>query len=1690
MRANLPFEVIPTTSSAAAGGEGEGGGFVLPPTSTKEALSSATALFTMTTVTTTTSSTTEEEEDEDDHHDEPHQLQQQQQQQRQQVQVHEVEEEDKEEEEKEEVLQVSPKQQGEGSSSSSRSLLQRQRLRHDEQENEDYYDERDEANDDINKGKIKFSTKKLYGRDNELETLHVLYQRMMTSKTTSSSSSTSSKRRQNEAKGSRPPPLTTRKSKEDKKQQDRKSIVFLPGFSGTGKSSLIKEFIKQLTATPPPSASADDKMAEMTSEEEGTDDEAEVKTYPQAAATTRHAFYPHELTPKPRFISGKYDELLFGSSSCSNIGGTTAGTTGSGAGAGGSSSMSTSYSAIAKAIGSYLSNLYHSNDDNDMIELELLKYELHMKNDGLLGQYVSVLQEIIPEITYLIDIETNNNVGISLSTSTDDDESSILLPIDVSFMSDQGDKNNNGGGGNNDDSINIKDDHNTKKKNVSPTSPTRNTDMSATTMATSTGRLAGASNSYSNIADARKRQKRERRRRLKRSRQHSTGGGIGSSSSRGGSVSRNTQQSGGNKKMQLQMVKHVFRNLIKLLCNAERPLILFLDDLQWIDEGSLELLTSLLNDPQLQYFMFIGAYRSNEVPENIHPVSLLIRDLQNKYNATTPTTTPTSEEEDVDGNGPDGDQDNGGTSTNNSVVVLELMELSQEHINEFIQDTLSFETGDESWPLTKAIYPKTLGNIFFTMQALEELVRISFLYYDVMFFTWSYNQNLTHVEMNSLLSDDVVEMVKSKIRHTLPYYLQRTLSIFAFTRSTIDANTLYELMKATSTVQDSTENDTVGKLMKSSPSSLQDLIQGLDLAVKEGLLMLLSTGVDIDDSDSDDDGAGHVNRMYAFSHDRIQEAAQGLIQDETYRNEICYHIAGALEYRSETDDGEEWMLFTAVYHMNALPSKYFSESSTADHDGDASLYLATINSKAATFAINRSAFSQAVQLLRAGVKNLNDIARRGVDANPVLTEASPNADTVATGTANASVDASQLWNEHYDLCISLYNCLIETEFTLGNMGNARDAVQRVLTYASRHPKDKIIAQFHDVEIYTSNKDRDFAGACVKSIRYLVRDHGIMELPDKSGTAETDADATSSPSTDTTPPQQAVVTDKQLAQEKKALNAAKRKHGRLHGLIGSHPCSNGATNLSLIDLMELDEMDDYHSLVMKLIAQLSHASMVSGNTNLCLLVNLIAQKLSWMHGLNEYLPTMLPHYGSQLRKLGQFRQAADVAIAAEELLYKMCHDGGSGNGQNIRPASFVRGVHVCRGAVTGMKVAFASNISTCNEVYKTALGCGETQFGILAAMVYSLSYYCCGGPLNTLLESKLIQFQNEATSNGLSPTLIVTFQIFRQTLYNLQGKKHDETGHGSNSSILMTLNSEADDGAKIRNPTMFDNGIAMDEDQALSEFQQGSPTYKQTLRDISVFRLLLGVIFRDKACMIDMLQRLSNCPDFDLCVPRQHLRDVMMGLASFYLVTSLKKQLKQLQQCKGNEENLEAIEDTKQQIQKYQIMGKSKLSFFSTLKKKVKSENATPIVSVLKAVQTPSPRLYEKAIDACQRAELPHLTALTNEWYGIHLLEKSTGLDSNMSKAQSRMIESMWLYYDWGAMSKVKQMRETYTFLRRVQRKEKNQSFTAANLMRFSTLVNTNTGSSHGGTNMSHGGSAASISGDNASLGSSEFLMFK
>jgi predicted ATPase len=130
-----------------------------------------------------------------------------------------------------------------------------------------------------------------------------------------------------------------------------------------------------------------------------------------------------------------------------------------------------------------------------------------------------------------------------------------------------------------------------------------------------------------------------------------------------------------------------FRRFLGVFARPEHPLALFLDDLQWLDAATLDVLEDLLVQEDLAHLLVVGAYRDNEV-DPTHP-------LMRKLSAIRQA---------------------GGT-----VQEIRLTALGSGHLTHLIADTLHCES-QRATPLAQLIHEKTAGNPFFAIQFIHALV--------------------------------------------------------------------------------------------------------------------------------------------------------------------------------------------------------------------------------------------------------------------------------------------------------------------------------------------------------------------------------------------------------------------------------------------------------------------------------------------------------------------------------------------------------------------------------------------------------------------------------------------------------------------------------------------------------------------------------------------------------------------------------------------------------------------------------------------------------------------------------------------------------------------------------------------------------------------------------------------------------
>ncbi|MBV8051418.1 MAG: PAS domain S-box protein, partial [Acidobacteriaceae bacterium] len=184
----------------------------------------------------------------------------------------------------------------------------------------------------------------------------------------------------------------------------------------------------------------------------------------------------------------------------------------------------------------------------------------------------------------------------------------------------------------------------------------------------------------------------------------------------------------------------VFRRLLAVFARPEHPLALFLDDLQWLDAATLDLLENLLTQTDVRHLLLIGAYRDNEVT-SAHP---LTRTLDRIRSAGAP------------------------------VKEIVLAPLAHEHVSQFIQDSL-YSDAQRAAPLAQLVHQKTGGNPFFLIQFLSALVEEGLVTFDHGARRWSWDLARVHAKG---YTDNVVDFMVDRLSR-LPISTQRMLQQLA-----------------------------------------------------------------------------------------------------------------------------------------------------------------------------------------------------------------------------------------------------------------------------------------------------------------------------------------------------------------------------------------------------------------------------------------------------------------------------------------------------------------------------------------------------------------------------------------------------------------------------------------------------------------------------------------------------------------------------------------------------------------------------------------------------------------------------------------------------------------------------------------------------------------------------------------------
>ena len=260
------------------------------------------------------------------------------------------------------------------------------------------------------------------------------------------------------------------------------------------------------------------------------------------------------------------------------------------------------------------------------------------------------------------------------------------------------------------------------------------------------------------------------------------------------------------------------RQLIKTISCPEHPAVLLLDDMQWADELSLQLLEAVTTDDDTKSFLVIACYRDGEVSID-HP-------LQRRLGAIHRSGTVISE--------------------------IHVDNIDKESVVRLVSDALRISPS-QARPLANLVHSKTSGQPLFVIQFLKSLNDEGLLRFSLSSRQWQWDIDAIS---GKRVADNVAELMTAKMLR-YPVEVLWSLKLAACLGHECD-KTMLDLLGPGNSSSSSSRAST-------DASTTPSIASNLDVAVADGLIIKSGTS---------------TKAVYRFSHDQIQYAAYSLIAPE------------------------------------------------------------------------------------------------------------------------------------------------------------------------------------------------------------------------------------------------------------------------------------------------------------------------------------------------------------------------------------------------------------------------------------------------------------------------------------------------------------------------------------------------------------------------------------------------------------------------------------------------------------------------------------------------------------------------------------------------------------------------------------------------------------------------------------------
>lgn len=309
------------------------------------------------------------------------------------------------------------------------------------------------------------------------------------------------------------------------------------------------------------------------------------------------------------------------------------------------------------------------------------------------------------------------------------------------------------------------------------------------------------------------------------------------------------------------------QHFIIVFSKFEQPIVLFMDDLQWADHATLDLIQHILLEHDNKYLLVIGAYRDDEVTAG-HPFDFLLGRLREKKI---------------------------------SITDIPIGPLEYDTVHRWLMDIFEFSLGEQEL-LGRMIYRITKGNPFFINQLIK-----SFYHDQIIFFNADVGKWDIHLDRLNLLSvaDTIADYMIRKVDNSLTAETKELLQLASCFGNQFDLKSLAAI---------------TGEKMYLVSEKLWH-------ALEEGIILPMDANYKWVYLDDDLNLVYAQTPVYMFLHDKMQQTfyeSMSIEQREQFHLQIGREL-----WRFYMEEKKDDNLFEVVTHLN-LVLHYLTEEEKRD----------------------------------------------------------------------------------------------------------------------------------------------------------------------------------------------------------------------------------------------------------------------------------------------------------------------------------------------------------------------------------------------------------------------------------------------------------------------------------------------------------------------------------------------------------------------------------------------------------------------------------------------------------------------------------------------------------------------------------------------------------------------------------------